>query len=154
MKRGFTLIELLVVVLIIGILAAIALPMYQTAVMKARASGELSILSSIMQAQERFYLQHRIYTANFDELDIAPPADIGTGGCNAERYCSRVVVLNRLHFEFWHKRPTLYTYRAGKRLCIALNGDATAQKVCQSLGGVFNDEQFAPNVYFLLPSTN
>ena len=53
-EGGFTLIELLVVVLIIGILAAIAVPQYFKVVEKGKASEALATLDSIRSAQERF----------------------------------------------------------------------------------------------------
>ncbi len=70
MKKGFTLIELLVVVLIVGILSAVALPQYTTAVEKARATEAISMIRSIRDAQQVYKMANGVYSSKLEDLDI------------------------------------------------------------------------------------
>ena len=72
-NAGFTLIELLVVVLIIGILAAVALPKYELAVEKSRAAEALAVLKNLRDAQELYYMANGAYSSDLTLLDIEPP---------------------------------------------------------------------------------
>ncbi len=71
--QAFTLIELLVVVLIIGILAAVALPQYQKAVEKSRATQAITLIKSVYQATENYYLANGTWPTSFDELSVDIP---------------------------------------------------------------------------------
>ena len=79
---GFTLIEVLVVVIIIAVLAAVAVPQYQKAVLKSRYSGLMPIANAVANAQEIYYMNHGRYADNnhIGDLDIKAPS----GGVSAE----------------------------------------------------------------------
>ena len=75
MKKAFTLIELLVVVLIIGILAAVALPQYQRAVDKSRFAALLPLVRAVANAKSEYYLANGEHARTFDVLSITLPPE-------------------------------------------------------------------------------
>jgi type IV pilus assembly protein PilE len=79
-QKGFSLIELMVVIAILGLLASIALPSYQEYVRTSRRTDGMIILSQIMQAQERFFVNNLTYTASLIDLGFASNAVTSEGG--------------------------------------------------------------------------
>ena len=154
-KQAFTLIELLVVVLIIGILAAVALPQYEKSVMKSRYSTLMALTNSIADAEESYYLANGTYTNDFEALAVEP------SGCSLSEeksecvypwgkcilltgaaYASRVLCANTSGLKNAYARylanMTLAGTMANQRYCWAFSStEDKYSKLCSSLGTTF-----------------
>ncbi|BDT59668.1 type 4 fimbrial biogenesis protein PilE [Massilia varians] len=74
--RGFTLVELMVAVVIIGILAAIALPSYNQYVVRSNRAAAQSYLMELSQAQVQYMADSRSYAATPAEMGVTPPSAV------------------------------------------------------------------------------
>ncbi|MBR2082005.1 MAG: prepilin-type N-terminal cleavage/methylation domain-containing protein [Elusimicrobiaceae bacterium] len=137
-KQAFTLIELLVVVLIIGILAAVAVPQYQVAVNKSRMTQALIMSKSIADAERIHYLANGAYTSDLSELDVSFECT-GTTTNSGVYKCADGSSIDLSHagsvYAGWHGKAKIETYFGSNlRLCKAESVEY--HKVCRSLGGV------------------
>jgi type IV pilus assembly protein PilA len=91
-RRGFTLIELLVVVVIIGVLAAIAVPKFQSTKGKANAASLKSDLRNLATAQEAYFYENLVYTTNTSALNLSLTSGVTVtwGTVNAAGWSAKV----------------------------------------------------------------
>ncbi len=147
---AFTLIELLVVVLIIGILAAVAVPQYRKAVDKSRYSTMISAARSIENAQDAFYLANGRYGA-MDELDISFPSDLPKRETEGNRlfigsagFLTGAIYTSAIYFDGDDRVASFTLYHrhssskaeAGQIRCVTYVGQKKrGQAICESMGG-------------------
>jgi type IV pilus assembly protein PilE len=87
--RGVTLLEILVVLLLVGLIAALALPAYRHHLVRVNRTEATSALYAIASAEERHYLRHGGYTS---EVTSAPPDGLGLAPPGTRHYEFSAVV--------------------------------------------------------------
>ncbi len=161
--KGFTLIELLVVILIIGILAAVALPQYQKSIFKTHCLEAITTLKSIVDAQEAYAYEHGEYTASLADLPVyssnpSTQSKYFTFSCRQNGTCFAMPQKDGYPvFEF---HPHIVTESAiaeylGKHWCVISSSISDEQKIakiraaCERLGT--QDASMTSGRYYLLP---
>lgn len=77
-SAGFTLIELMVTVMVVALLAAVAIPSYQNAMVKNRRAAAKAYLSDIAQRQQQYLMDARAFATTTTALKAPPPAEVAT----------------------------------------------------------------------------
>ena len=138
-QKGFTLIELLVVVLIIGILAAIAMPQYTLAVEKSRAAEPLAVLRSVRDAQEVYYMANGTYSTNLKDLDVKLPENSKDWNYSWSGISIAAYRKNTSNDKKWLLAYRVNTIVAGGQAAIVCGYDNSsaatfADRICKALG--------------------
>ncbi len=155
---GFTLIELLVVVLIIGILAAAALPQYKKIILRNQALEGVSLVRAVAQAHERYFMANSQYTGDINDLDIHIPGTdsdtLGTPGRKTKYFECRTnaggsTPGSALALCRWYGRLDVYAdfyfiiRPANPRQILCIFGNEKGENMCKMLGKKINNDTYS-----------
>ncbi|MFM7886790.1 MAG: type IV pilin-like G/H family protein [Pseudanabaena sp.] len=159
-EKGFTLIELLVVIIIIGILAAIALPSFLNQATKARQSEARTYVGSFNRSQQAFFLERQQFAPDIATLSLGVPSTTDSYSYVTTGSTRGAVGTNANAYSYARPRPSnLKAYVGAVSISIptGTTEPATLATLAEALlppgnGGVQNDSVTALANAFILSS--
>lgn len=140
-EGGFTLIELLVVIIIIGILAAIALPSFLNQAAKAKQSEGKSFVGAVNRAHQAYRLENNAFTDDFEKLGVGLPTKTNNytmdiTNANATEATTKAIPIDEALKGYAGQVKILGTGATGTVLCEAKTAGKTAPNpVANETGG-------------------
>lgn len=145
MKKGFTMVELLVVLLIVGILAAVAVPMYLANTQRAKASEAVATMGLVRQAERDYFVNHNTYFSfSSGSLTALPPVGAGVN-TTVSQYFSNDAFTVDTNTTTWGSGATMPASTADA-VDFVITADGSASDFCGNATSLSNCAVNQPDV--------